>query len=65
MIGFIFDNFFKFNDPTYKLGYQEGFKDAKEEVMADLKVLMKKLETLEAYRTSTSTGSIKIKLRHK
>lgn len=54
------DMFFKQNDPAYRQGFEEGFNFSKEEIISNLKLLIKKIEKLEAYSTITTTETTEI-----
>ena len=51
------------NSPIYQGAYQDGFNDCKREFIDELKLMIKKLEKMEAYRESTTTGPIIIHIR--
>jgi flagellar biosynthesis/type III secretory pathway protein FliH len=43
--------------PEYQKGYEEGFEDARRAAVKRIKSLMKELNALEAFATSTATTS--------
>jgi len=51
------------NSPIYQNAYQDGFNDYKREFIDELKLMIKKLEKMEAYRESTTTGTITVHIR--
>lgn len=58
-----FGKIFRLNNPEYKDGYQDGFKDCKDEMILELKMLTKKIEKMEAFRTATTTEQIVINIK--
>lgn len=55
---FNYDKYLNNNNPSYNSGYEDGFNDAKDEMVRELEKMIKYFKNLKSYREFSGTTTV-------